>query len=253
VAASWSVRRTPLETTVPALLAAAEAAWNGRRTHNLASVLAGEIAAGRHSDLIAVLDKIGQSGTSLLNGIGSTSGAWDRRHDRWGISPLLSRMRKADLVSLTESSADVKFARAAQREARSAMNKLARISPSPAMHPTFMNVWRYAARETAHKAGQWLYLWQISRLVKTGRGSAASLARQGAALVEDIRKCMRDFKRSVGPSLAGGGLEEEFDVHFGGESRLLRRIVRTLRTSQSRTAIRTALAEMLGLPAPAEK
>ena len=153
-------------------------------------------------------------------------------------------------ASLTASSEPVKLARAVHREAKLATSRFARVSPSPRMHPSFMAAWRYAAREVGHKAAQWLYLWQVARLVRVDRGPAAALADQGAALLEDIRRCMREFKRAIGPTLAPSGLEEELDVHFGAEARLIRRIVRTLRTKQPRVNIRAELAEMLALPIP---
>ncbi|MDD4891429.1 MAG: family 20 glycosylhydrolase, partial [Phycisphaerae bacterium] len=251
---SWSVRRTPIEATVPALIAAAEAAWNGgRAARSLDAQLAGEIAARRAPDLIKTFELIGRSGIAMLNGIATDASAWDRRRERWGIAPLIGRIRKADIHSQTASSEAVKVARAVQRESRTALNRLARVTTAPRMHPTLIPAWRYAARETGHKAAHWLYLWQLLRFVRVDRGSAETLARQGAALLEDIRRCMREFKRAVGPSLAGSGLEEELDVHFGSEARLIRRVVRTLRSRQPRIGIRGELAEMFGLPDPGEK
>jgi hypothetical protein len=249
---SWSIRRTGIETTMPALLAAADAAWNGGKAPlskgSVDHMLAEQISASASRDLIKTLDLLGQSGLTLFNGVGPTY--WDRRRDRMGISPILGRVRKADLGRLTGSAPQVKLARRLLKQARQVGRRIARVAGSPKMHPSFMHAWRYAARELAHKAAQWLYLWQVVRFVRVDRGAGSSLAKQGAALLEDIRRCARDCKRALGPTMTPGGLEDELDIRFGGEARLVRRVVRVLRSDQSRLEIRAQLAGLLGLAVP---
>lgn len=248
---NWSVRRTPLETTVPALLAAAEAAWNGGRpVRNLDALLAGELTGKRNPDLIKTLDLAGRSGAALLNGIATQSSAWDRRRERWSIAPLVGRIRKSDLLARTGGGESLRLARSAQRDSKIALNRLGRIAPAPAMHPTIMAAWRYAAREVGHKATAWTYWSSLLRFVRADRGSAETLARQATVLLDDMRRCMREFKRAVGPTLTGSGLEDDYDVHFGSEVRLIRRAIRALRSHLPRIDIRDQVAEVFGLPAP---
>ena len=251
---SWSVRRTGIETTLPALLAAGDAAWNGGKVSgkggkgSMDRMLAEQIWGSAGRDLIKMLDQLGQSGLTLFNGVGPAY--WDRRRDRMGISPILGRVRKADLGRLTGAAPQVKLVRRVLKQARHIGRRIARVAGSPRMHPSFMPAWRYAARELAHKATQWLYLWQVVRFVRVDRGAGSSLAKQGVALLEDIRRCGRDCKRALGPTMTPSGLDDELDIRFGGEARLVRRIVRALRTDQSRLEIRAQLASLLGLPSP---
>lgn len=248
VVSSWSIRRCPTETTIPGLMAAAEAAWSGQATpaRDLDARLGEMLVGPRKSDLMSTLDLVGRNGGPVFNAI--VSNAWDRRRGRWSIAPLLGRIRRAELDSLTASSDTVKLVRKVQRDAKSASNKLARLTPADGVHGTQIAAWRYAARETAHKAAQWLFFWQVARLVRVDRGSAEKLAKQGAALLDELRRCQRDFKRSVGPTLTAEGLEEEQDLRYGAEARLVRRIVRSLRSKDSRAETRAQIANTLGLP-----
>ena len=245
---NWSVRRTPVETTFAALAAAAEAAWNGgaRPSRDLDASLAETVFGAHKTEIIAAMDTVGRQGNCLFNGIGGGS-AWDRRHDRWGIAPLLVRLRKADLPSLTASSDAVKLARRLQRESAAAGAKLARIATHSPPAAASLAAWKFAAHETHCKANQWLFLWQVARLVRIDRGSPEPLARQGTALLEEIRRCIREFKRSAGPSLLPSGVQEELEVHFSHEVRLVRRLVRTLRTKMTRAQLRDQLGNTLGI------
>ncbi|MCG3179424.1 MAG: hypothetical protein BIFFINMI_01759 [Phycisphaerae bacterium] len=246
---SWSIRRTPIETTLPALIAAADIAWNAagvKHSKEFENRLAESVAASGKTDLIPAMDAVGREGAAALNGAGATNG-WDRRHERWGVPPLLGRLRRAELGSLTATSDPVRLVRKVQRDARNAARRLARVTPAEGMDRTFAAAWRYAARETGHKAAQWLYLWQVCRLIKVDRGSAEKLAKEGMVLLEDLRRCQRDLKKSVGPTLTPNGLEDETDIRFGSEARLIRRIVKILRSRASRADQRMELAAMMGL------
>jgi hypothetical protein len=249
--ASHSSRRTPLETTVPALVAAAEAAWNAsaKPGKDFETRVADHLASAGKTDLLATLDLVGREGAALFNGT-TARNPWDRRQNRFGVAPLLGRVRRADLGSLTATSDAVKLARKIGRDARSALNKLQRAAGSDAMHKSFMPAWKYAARETAHKADQWLFLWEVARLVRVDRGSAEKLAAAGAEVLDELRRCQRELKRAIGPSLTANGFEEEEEVRFGHEARLIRRLVKVLRTKARRSEIRAQLADILGIQLP---